>query len=108
MIYNQGLRFVVVEPGGISGVAYASRPDGAFLKLTQVVLPSKDNPNKFDLFIDTLESPDSEDKNKDDNTMVNPYTAIQHTVLLRDTNKHILPFRVVIHNIDRPLSNLPD
>lgn len=108
MIYNQGLRFVAVTPGGISGVAYASRPDGALLKLTQVVLPSKDNPNKFDLFIDTLESPDSENKNKDDNIMVDPYTAIQHAVLLRDINKHILPFRVVIHNIDRPLSNLPD
>ena len=108
MIYNQGLRFVVMTPGGISSIAYASRPDGALLKLTQVVLPSKDNPNKFDLFIDTLESPDSENKNKDDNIMVDPYTAIQHAVLLRDINKHILPFRVVIHNIDRPLSNLPD
>lgn len=108
MMYNQGLRFVTVESGGASGSAYASRPDGAFLNLTQVVLPSKDNPNRFDLFIDTLNSPDSGHINKDDNTMVDPYTAVRHAVLLRDNNKRILPFRVVIHNIDRPLSAMPD
>lgn len=108
MIYNQGFRNVTVTPGGVSGYTGATSPDGDYLPLTQVVLPSKDNPNKFDLFIDTLKSPEGEDKNKEYNVMVDPYTAIRHTVLLRDTNKHILPFRVVIHDIDRPLSNIPD
>lgn len=108
MIYNQGFRNVTVTPGGVSGYTGATSPDGDYLPLTQVVLPSKNNPNKFDLFIDILKSPEGEDKNKEYNVMVDPYTAISHTVLLRDTNKHILPFRVVIHDIDRPLSNIPD
>lgn len=108
MIYNQGFRNVTVTPGGVSGHTGATSPDGEYLPLTQVVLPSKDNPNKFDLFIDTLKYPEGEDKNKEYNVMVDPYTAIRHTVLLRDTNKRILPFRVVIHDIDRPLSNIPD
>lgn len=111
MLYEQGFESTTVTPGGVVGVVDIPDPsedDYYEYRIYQVVIPSKDNPNKFDVFIDTIHLKyDPEYGVDEDNLVVDPFLSVDQAIVLRDTNKHILPFRVVIHDIDRPLNNTP-
>ena len=132
----------MVQQGGFYDVGYSQSgvwgttrltPDG-YAEVQQVILPSLDEPGKYDVFIDdtndlsrfplrysafdtasTGNAWRANDDPKDDTEKLseklrhklvglwsNPaYVADQ----LRRTNKTHLPYKVVLHNIDRPLSS---
>lgn len=109
MLYEQGFERTTVTPGGVVGIVHIPDPSDDYYeyKIYQVVIPSKDNPNKFDVFIDASHFKYPEYTGDKDDLVVDPFLSVNQAIVLRDTNKHILPFRVVIHDIDRPLNNTP-
>ncbi|WP_421776661.1 hypothetical protein [Gardnerella sp. KA00255] len=111
MLYEQGFERTTVTPGGVVGIVDvpdSSEDDYYGYRIYQLVIPSKDNPNKFDVFIYAIHLKSYLDHSEDKYVLVfNPFLSVEQAIVLRDTNKHILPFRVVIHDIDRPLNNTP-
>ena len=82
---------------------------------SEIVVPSKTDPNKFDVYSDYIYLPyyfrfygrllsfNEDDGNK--MISIGGEMLIEHTNMLRDKNKHLMPFRIVAHNVERPLSD---
>ncbi|MFU0570779.1 hypothetical protein ACMZ7D_04785 [Gardnerella vaginalis] len=120
MLYKQGFSKVQVTPGGVIGTSMvlSNRDDNGNYwtgAITEIVVPSKTDPNKFDVYSDYIYLPyyfrfygrllsfNEDDGNK--MISIGGEMLIEHTNMLRDKNKHLMPFRIVAHNVERPLSD---
>lgn len=110
MMFDQSFYNVYHTPYGVWGKCRLGK-DG-LTELTQVVLPSLDNPNKFDVFIDyvgdssrfspyIVEDALCYEANKKFCLSNGPDLALYADSLRR--NSKTVPFKVVLHDIDRPL-----
>ena len=74
-------------------------------------MPSKTDSNKFDLYIDAIYMPngkkylgdDGDFNDKKGNKMIGEL-PIEQVNILRNKNKHLMPFRLVAHNVERPFA----
>lgn len=118
MLYKQGFSKVQVTPGGVIGTSMvlSSKDDNGNYytdTATEIVVPSKTDPNKFDVYAEyiylphyfrfngRLSSPNEDDGNK----MMDGELLIERANMLRDKNKHLMPFQIVAHNVERPFSD---
>lgn len=83
-----------------SGVVGTCRLGDLGAEVQEIVLPSLDNPDKFDVFIDDLS--DVSRYNSAVSIFNFSLSPTRYADLLRRTSK-TLPFKVVLHNVDRPL-----
>lgn len=112
MLYDQSFYDVFRSPYGIWGKCRLGK-DG-LTEVTEIVLPSLDDPNKFDVFIDDVS----------DTSRYSPYISGKaqcggdgtshfclpdgpdmalYAAALRKDNTKTVPFKVVLHNVERPL-----
>ena len=108
MLYDQGFYNVAVSPAGVWGTCRLD--DRGYMEAVQIVLPSQDNPDKFDVFVGVLDDIYyNRVLTSDVNYTVADYSGTNDYALyasvLRQSNKStgILPFRAILHNVDRPL-----
>lgn len=108
MLYDQGFYNVAVSPAGVWGTCRLD--DRGYMEAVQIVLPSQDNPEKFDVFVSVLDDIYyNRVLTSDVNYTVADYSGTNDYALyasvLRQSNKStgILPFRAILHNVDRPL-----
>lgn len=113
MLYKQGFARVQVTPGGVVGIGaglHNTELQG-YDTFTEVVVPSKTDSNKFDLYIDAIYMPngkkylgdDGDFNDKKGNKMIGEL-PIEQVNILRNKNKHLMPFRLVAHNVERPFA----
>ncbi|WP_246904818.1 hypothetical protein [Gardnerella vaginalis] len=108
MLYDQGFYDVTVSPAGVWGTCRLD--DRGYTEAVQIVLPSQDDPDKFDVFVGVLDDLYfNEVLTSDPSYTVADYSGTNDYALyasvLRQSNKStgILPFRAILHNVDRPL-----
>lgn len=113
MLYEGGFYDVHVSPSGVWGKCRFD--DKGYQQVTQIVLPSNDDPNKYDVFVDNLEAINrygehfrkikQEQENYDDDLafLDAGQDIALYAKVLRTVNHDSLPFRVVLHDVDRPL-----
>ncbi len=108
MLYDQGFYNVAVSPAGVWGTCRLD--NRGYMEAVQIVLPSQDNPDKFDVFVGVLDDIYyNRVLTSDVNYTVADYSGTNDYALyasvLRQSNKStgILPFRAILHNVDRPL-----
>ena len=108
MLYDQGFYNVAVSPAGVWGTCRLD--NRGYMEAVQIVLPSQDNPDKFDVFVGVLDDIYyNEVLTSDVNYHVADYSGTEDYALyasvLRQNNKEsgILPFRAILHDVDRPL-----
>lgn len=108
MLYDQGFYNVTVSPAGVWGTCRLD--DRGYMEAVQIVLPSKDNPDKFDVFVGVLDDIYyNRVLTSDSSYTVADYSGTNDYALyasvLRQSNKTtgILPFRAILHDVDRPL-----
>lgn len=108
MLYDQGFYNVAVSPAGVWGTCRLD--NRGYMEAVQIVLPSQDNPEKFDVFVSVLDDIYyNRVLTSDVNYTVADYSGTNDYALyasvLRQSNKStgILPFRAILHNVDRPL-----
>ncbi len=108
MLYDQGFYNVAVSPAGVWGTCRLD--NRGYMEAVQIVLPSQDNPDKFDVFVGVLDDIYyNEVLTSDVDYHVADYSGTEDYALyasvLRQNNKEsgILPFRAILHNVDRPL-----
>ena len=113
MLYKQGFARVQVTPGGVVGIGagFHSTELQDYDTFTEVVVPSKTDPNKFDLYIDAIYMPngkkylgDDGDFNEEKGNRMIGELPIEQVNILRNKNKHLMPFRIVAHNVERPFA----
>lgn len=113
MLYKQGFARVQVTPGGVVGIGaglHSTELQG-YDTFTEVVVPSKTDSNKFDLYVDAIYMPngkkylgdDGDFNDKKGNKMIGEL-PIEQVNILRNKNKHLMPFRLVAHNVERPFA----
>ena len=108
MLYDQGFYNVAVSPAGVWGTCRLD--NRGYMEAVQIVLPSQDNPDKFDVFVGVLDDIYyNEVLTSDVDYHVADYSGTEDYALyasvLRQSNKGtgILPFRAILHDVDRPL-----
>ncbi len=117
MLYEGGFYDVHVSPSGVWGKCRFD--DKGYQQVTQIVLPSSDDPNKYDVFVDNLEainrygehfrkSKIKQEQEKQKKYDLAPFLDAGQDIalyakVLRTVNHDSLPFRVVLHDVDRPL-----
>ncbi|WP_375168965.1 hypothetical protein [Gardnerella vaginalis] len=108
MLYDQGFYNVAVSPAGVWGTCRLD--NRGYMEAVQIVLPSQDNPEKFDVFVSVLDDIYyNRVLTSDVNYTVADYSGTNDYALyasvLRQSNKStgILPFRAILHDVDRPL-----
>lgn len=108
MLYDQGFYNVAVSPAGVWGTCRLD--DRGYMEAVQIVLPSQDNPDKFDVFVGVVDDIDyNRVLTSDVNYHVADYSGAEDYALyasvLRQNNKEsgILPFRAILHDVGRPL-----
>lgn len=108
MLYDQGFYDVAVSPAGVWGTCRLD--DRGYVEAVQIVLPSQDDQDKFDVFVGVLDDIYFNRVLTSDSTYTvadfsgtNDYAL--YASVLRQSNKEtgILPFRAILHNVDRPL-----
>ena len=113
MLYKQGFARVQVTPGGVVGIGagFHSTELQDYDTFTEVVVPSKTDPNKFDLYIDAIYMPNGRkyfggdgDFNEEKGNRMIGELPIEQVNILRNKNKHLMPFRIVAHNVERPFA----
>ena len=113
MLYKQGFARVQVTPGGVVGIGAGLRSTELqdYDTFTEVVVPSKTDPNKFDLYIDAIYMPNGRkyfggdgDFNEEKGNRMIGELPIEQVNILRNKNKHLMPFRIVAHNVERPFA----
>lgn len=97
MRYDAGFYDVLVSNSGVIGTCRLGK-HGA--EVQEIVLPSLTNSKKFDVFIDDLS--DLSRYAETFSTFDYMTDLVSYADMLRQNSK-TLPFKVVLHNIDRPL-----
>lgn len=108
MMYDQGFYNVHASPAGAWGTCRLD--DRGYMEAVQIVLPSQDNPDKFDVMVGVLDDIYfNRALSSDIYYHVADYSGTDDYALyasvLRQSNKStgILPFRAILHDVDRPL-----
>lgn len=108
MMYDQGFYNVHASPAGAWGTCRLD--DRGYMEAVQIVLPSQDNPDKFDVMVGVLDDIYfNRALSSDIYYHVADYSGTDdyalYSSVLRQSNKStgILPFRAILHDVDRPL-----
>ena len=108
MMYDQGFYNVHASPAGAWGTCRLD--DRGYVEAVQIVLPSQDKPDKFDVMVGVLDDIYfNRVLSSDIYYHVADYSGTDDYALyasvLRQSNKStgILPFRAILHDVDRPL-----
>ncbi|PNS43939.1 hypothetical protein [Gardnerella vaginalis] len=108
MMYDQGFYNVHASPAGAWGTCRLD--NRGYVEAVQIVIPSQDKPDKFDVMVGVLDDIYfNRVLSRDIYYHVADYSGTDDYALyasvLRQSNKStgILPFRAILHDVDRPL-----